>query len=124
MLSLEKAMEIMYIRLEFIENGTLSDMEEKPLGIRFVEFYGCPMGTGSLADCGTQWTRVSTNSTAYRHIGYCIHLHCMYIVCIFYRYDYNMKIFYFCDISPKTNAMQCYKYKADTRKVRYIIPYI
>ena len=70
MLSLEKAVEIMYIRLEFIENGTLSDMEEKPLGIRFVEFYGCPMGTGSLAECGTHWTRVSTNSTAYRHIGY------------------------------------------------------
>lgn len=81
MLSLEKAMEIMYIRLEFIENGTLSDMEEKPLGIRFVEFYGCPLGTGPLADCGTHWTRVSTNSTAYRHIGYCIHhLHCMHII--------------------------------------------
>ena len=41
------------------------------------------------------------------------------VIVYFYRYDYNIKIFYFCDISPKTNAMQCYKYKADTRKVRY-----
>ena len=70
MLSLVKAVEIMYIRVEFIEDDTLSDIEDKPLGVRFVEFYGCPLGTGSLASCGSHWTRVSTNSTAYRHIGY------------------------------------------------------
>ena len=33
-----------------------------------------------------------------------------------FRYDYNKRIFYFCDISPKTNEMQCYKYIVDTRK--------
>ena len=69
MLSLVKAAEIKYIRLEFIENGTLSEMESKPLGVRFVELYGCPLETGPLAECGTHWTRVSTNSSAYRHIG-------------------------------------------------------
>ena len=73
MLSLVKAVEITNIRLEFIENGTLSDMEKKPLGIRFVELYGCPLETGPLAACGTHWTRVSTNSSAYRHIGYFHH---------------------------------------------------
>ena len=70
MLSLVKAVEIKYIRLEFIENGALSDMEKKPLGVRFVELYGCPLETGPLAECGTHWTRVSTNSSSYRHIGY------------------------------------------------------
>ena len=76
MLSLVKAVEIMYIRVEFIEDDTLSDVEDKPLGVRFVEFYGCPLGTGELASCGSHWTRVSTNSTAYRHIGYGANIFC------------------------------------------------
>ena len=69
MLSLVKAVEIMYLRLEFIEDLTSSDIEVKPLGVRFIEFYGCPMEE-SLAHCGTHLTRVSTNATAYRHVGY------------------------------------------------------
>ena len=68
MLSLEMGVEIKYIRLEFIEDLTSSGIEVKPLGVRFIEFYGCPMEE-SLAHCGTHLTRVSTNATAYRHIG-------------------------------------------------------
>lgn len=123
MLSLVKAVEITYIRLEFIENGTLSDMEKKPLGVRFVELYGCPLEAGPLAECGTHWTRVSTNSSAYRHIGYFPKsrgklIYISTFVWYLFSYDYNLKIFYFCDISPKSNTMQCYKYMADSRKVK------
>ena len=33
------------------------------------------------------------------------------------RYDYNLKIFYFCDIKPLTNSLQCYKYVAESKIV-------
>ena len=41
-------------------------------------------------------------------------LHFISIAC---RYDYNLKIFYFCDIKPQTDQMQCYKYVTNTKKV-------
>ena len=45
---------------------------------------------------------------------------CSYIITfklLNYRYDYNLKIFYFCDIKPLTNSLQCYKYVAESKIV-------
>ena len=67
-LSLTNAVECKYIKLEFIEDLNFSGLEEKPLGVRQVQIYGCSL-EDTLAACGTHFTRVSTNETAYRHIG-------------------------------------------------------
>ena len=66
---MRNSVETNYIKLEFIEDLTTYGLEEKPLGIRTVQFYGCAL-EDTLAVCGTHSTRVSTNINAYRHIGY------------------------------------------------------
>ena len=67
------SVESKYIKIEFIEDLTVSGLEEKPLGVRYVQFYGCAL-EDTLGVCGTHFTRVSTNDTAYRHIGFVTHL--------------------------------------------------
>ena len=66
---MKNSVESKYIKIEFIEDLTSSGLEEKPLGVRYVQFYGCAL-EDTLATCGTHFTRVSTNDTAYRHIGF------------------------------------------------------
>ena len=71
MISLKNSAEVKYIRLEFTEELTFSGLEEKPLGVRFVQFYGCSLGD-TLEACGTHSTRVSSSAHTYRHVGYVI----------------------------------------------------
>ena len=71
-ISLDQAVEIKYIKLEFIEDLTSTGLEVKPLGIRSVKFFGCALENIS-GECGISFTRISTNKTAYRHIGYGIY---------------------------------------------------
>ena len=116
MISLKNSVETKYIKIEFNDDLTTYGLEEKPLGVRTIQFYGCAL-EDTLAVCGTHFTRVSTNINAYRHIGYVTNYQNSSTFNLIFRYDYNKKIFYFCDILPKTNDMQCYKYLADTKKV-------
>ena len=67
-LSLISAAEIKYLKLEMVEDMEAADYNLKPLGIKQVEIYGCPT-EDTIAECGIHETKVSTNSTAYRHIG-------------------------------------------------------
>ena len=73
-------------------------------GIRFIELTGCPIGK-TYENCSdtSETTRLSDDVVKYRHIGY----------------DYNLNIFYFCDITPETNSMQCYSYNTESRVVSY-----
>ena len=56
-----------------MDDPAAPDAEEKPLGVRYMELYGCPL-EDAQADCGDTpsllgGTKVSTNNTSYRHVG-------------------------------------------------------
>ena len=57
-----------YIRLVIIENQTDPEADSKPVGVRFLEMSGCP-GEDDLETCSANYTRLSTDGQAYRHIG-------------------------------------------------------
>ena len=67
-LSLISAAEIKYVKLEMVEDTEAADYNLKPLGIKQVQIYGCPT-VNTIDECGVHLTKVSTNTTAYRHIG-------------------------------------------------------
>ena len=64
MISLKNSVETKYIKIEFNDDLTTYGLEEKPLGVRTIQFYGCAL-EDTLAVCGTHFTRVSTNINCY-----------------------------------------------------------
>ena len=34
-----------------------------------------------------------------------------------FSFDFKMRIFYFCDVQPASNLLQCYSHHTDTNKV-------
>ena len=41
-----------------------------------------------------------------------------------FRFDFKMRIFYFCDINPSTNQLQCYTHQPDTDKFGELPGYV
>ena len=41
-----------------------------------------------------------------------------------FRFDFKMRIFYFCDIKPSTNQLQCYSHHADTNQFGELPGYV
>ena len=69
-----------------------------PIGISFVEWKGCPRPTAGLETCDPDTTRVSDNSTQYRH----------------FFFDPLHFFLYFCDINPYRENMACFSNKQGT----------
>ena len=41
-----------------------------------------------------------------------------------FRFDFKMRIFYFCDIKPSTNELQCYSHQPDTNQFGELPGYV
>ena len=65
---METSQVIKYVRLVLIPDQSDPDADSKPLGVRFIQMFGCP-GTGDLEPCTDNSIRLSTDEKAYRHIG-------------------------------------------------------
>ena len=104
---LEKAEEIKYIKLTFEEDPDDDNFEKLPLGIKTVKLYGCAR-EDTQANCTEGSTRISTDSTQYRHIAF----------------DPLMEIFYFCDVNPRKEGLHCFANHAGTTKFIELPQYV
>ena len=65
---METSQPLRYVRLVMLEDQTDPELDTKPLGVRFIQMFGCP-GKGELETCTGTSLRLSTDGKAYRHIG-------------------------------------------------------
>ena len=58
-----------HFKLEMIEDLSSHEVSSKPLGIRYVQLYGCPIAKEYENCTENAPTRLSTDVEGYRHIG-------------------------------------------------------
>lgn len=61
--------ELKYFKLVMIEDLSSNEVSSKPLGIRHVQLFGCPLGAEYENCTENAPTRLSTDVEGYRHIG-------------------------------------------------------
>lgn len=68
-ITLNTPRELKYFKLVMIEDFSSDEVSSKPLGIRSVQLYGCPLGKVYENCTDKAPTRLSTDVKGYRHIG-------------------------------------------------------
>lgn len=79
-----------------------------PVGIKFVQWSGCPRPLTGLAKCSADTTPISDNAKQYRH----------------FIFDPTTLFLYFCDINPYREKMACFSNKQGTSTFTSLPSYI
>ena len=79
-----------------------------PVGIKFVQWSGCPRTLTGLATCSADTTPISDNAQQYRH----------------FIFDQTTLFLYFCDINPYREKMACFSNKQGTSTFTSLPSYI